>query len=304
MIGSLPRFSLTLGAALAFAGSASAQSTESDLLLRINGPVSVSAGQEAAMVVVIGDRAAIDGNLSEGLVVISGTAAISGQVSGSVVCVNGQVDLAATARITEDAVLIRCGLTTQPGAVVAGQTIHESGIGFGRRALIFLWLGVSMVLIAGAVVLAGLGGSLRDRGAAVLMATPGQAAAFGVVTWIAIPMIAAVTFATVVAAPLGFAILLVAGPLLWLLGYLTAAVALGLRLSNGAVDGRRPYLAAIVGAVLIQVTGLLPVIGGVVVLAAGVLGAGALVSLAWSDWRQRRSRLSSPVDHPDPAPAR
>ena len=58
------------------------------------------------------------------------------------------------------------------------------------------------------------------------------------------------------------------------------------------------HLAAVVGVAILQLIGLLPWVGGVVVLLAGLLGAGAIVAMAWRRFRAPGQPVARPLLDP------
>jgi hypothetical protein len=98
------------------------------------------------------------------------------------------------------------------------------------------------------------------------------------------PLVAVAALATVIGIPLGIALLIVVLPLLWSLGYVTTGTRLGFFLDDlrGATPNvAHPYLEAVLGVAIFQLIGLVPVVGWLVVVLAGLLGAGAIVVHAW-----------------------
>ena len=89
---------------------------------------------------------------------------------------------------------------------------------------------------------------------------------------------------TVIGAPLAFGIAFGLWPLAAFIGYLVAGIAIGDwivgRLSPG-VTRERPYLAAVVGLVVLEVVGILPLVSGI----ATLFGYGAVLLLAWRTLR-------------------
>ncbi len=274
-----------------------------DLLVRIGGPVHIGPLDSAWTIGVINDSAVIEGRIGEGLVVVNGTARLSGSVGGSVVIVGGHIDLAPGARIGRDLVLYRSTVTRAEGAVIGGETIDEAGFSFGRRFLVFAWIGFTVALTAAAALFAGIGGGLLDRGATALRKAPGLAAAGTVVTFIGLPFVAFLALVTMIGAPLGLGILVILLPALWVLGYLVAATWFGrllLPLLKAHESPGRPYAAATLGVIAAQLVGLIPVIGGLLALGAGALGAGVLASLAWHDWNRPfpSGMIPAPAERP------
>lgn len=298
---------LSLLSVLLVAGARQTQTPGSagDLVLRVGGPVAIDTGEVASNVAVINNNATVDGHVREGLIVINGNAMVRGTVGGSVICANGRVELAPTARVSRDVVLYRCTLDRQSGALVGGKVVEQTSVGFGRKALLFFWAGITMVTLVGALIFAGLGGGILERAVVVIRDRPGEAAGFGLITWVAVPIIAGLSFITVVAAPLGLALLFVVGPAAWFLGYLVAGTFLGRLLARAmgfADQPGRPYGAAAFGAIALQLISILPFLGAVAMLLAGALGTGALARLAWVHWTRR---APTPVTgQPNVAPAR
>jgi hypothetical protein len=90
---------------------------------------------------------------------------------------------------------------------------------------------------------------------------------------------------TIIGAPLGLAILLMVWPAAAFAGYLVAGIWIGEWLLNrGTATERpaRPYLAAVVGLVILQVVSLVPFVGAI----ASLFGFGAVLLLAWRTFRQ------------------
>lgn len=301
---------LNVVAALAIplaAGVAAAQTgerQESDLLLRVNGPVRVVAGDSASTVVVVGNTAVIDGTVREGLLVVNGTARVTGTVRGDVTVANGHLDLAPGARVGGNVLLYKSSLTQAPQARVDGGVHDEMGVSFGARALWFLWCGMTTMFVALGLAFAWLASRQLGESAALVTREPVGTVVTGLLLWAGIPMVAFFFFMTVVGIPLAFGILLLVVPVLTLFGYVVTGTALGRfvveRLGRGGEQAvgtgdRPPFAAAAVGILLLQLVALVPGAGGVLVLLAGLVGAGAL---AYRVWRLRRPRRYATADRP------
>jgi hypothetical protein len=104
---------------------------------------------------------------------------------------------------------------------------------------------------------------------------------------------------TVVGIPLGLGTLAIVLPGLAIIGYLVAGISLGEwivgRLTPG-VRRERPYLAAVVGVVALDIVSIVPPIGGV----ACLVGFGAVILLIWRTMRGSTSldRSFEPVAAP------
>jgi hypothetical protein len=107
---------------------------------------------------------------------------------------------------------------------------------------------------------------------------------------------------TVIGAPLAFGIAFGLWPLAAFLGYLVAGIAIGDwivgRLSP-SVTRQRPYLAAVVGLVVLEVVGILPFVSAV----ATLFGYGAVLLLAWRTLRAGPTGPSTVLPLPAPMPS-
>jgi hypothetical protein len=106
----------------------------------------------------------------------------------------------------------------------------------------------------------------------------GLAGLFGII------IVGTVAIVTIVGIPLGLAILLGVLPLMLMVGYLVAAIWIGEWILRQSSQGRapgRPYLAAIVGTLVMGVVSIIPVVGGLV----SFMGFGAVVLLMWRTFR-------------------
>ena len=102
---------------------------------------------------------------------------------------------------------------------------------------------------------------------------------------------------TVIGAPLAFGIAFGLWPLAAFIGYLVAGIAIGDwivgRLSPG-VTRERPYLAAVVGLVVLEVVGILPLVSAI----ATLFGYGAVLLLAWRTLRSEPAGISDGPPRP------
>lgn len=258
---------------------------DGDLQLRINGPVHIAAGDTASSVWVVNHNATIDGVVREGLGVINGTARVTGRVEGGIVVVNGRLELAPGARVERDVMLYRSTMTRAPDAIVAGVIHQQSGFSLGAGALWLVWLSFTVVVVVAGLLFAELAPRALTESAGYLEAHGGRSALSAVIVAGAIPAIAIASFATVIGIPLGLTLVFVVIPALSFLGYLVAGAAVGsvllVRLAAGGAGTGR-YRTVAVGLILLQVFAALPVLGGLIVLVASLLGVGALVARSWA----------------------
>jgi uncharacterized RDD family membrane protein YckC len=89
--------------------------------------VEVQEGETKQAVVVIGGSAKVRGQVTDAVVVIGGRAEISGEVGNTVVCVFGNVQLTPSARVHGAAVAVCGNLEVQDGASVGGDAVSVLG---------------------------------------------------------------------------------------------------------------------------------------------------------------------------------
>jgi hypothetical protein len=282
-----------------------AQENRDDVYVRVNGTVDLVGNESVDTLVAVNSDARVAGTVRDTLVIVNETATVSGEVGRDAIVVNGTLRLEPGARIGGDVVLINGELSQGDGAVIAGSVVERSGAGMGaefRRVTaavsIVAWLGMTLLFIVVALGWAAIGGRQLSEIAGLLGARPGLAAVAAVIFWIAVPLLAFVAFVTVIGIPIGITLLLVVLPLLWGLGYVTTATRLGFFLADlrrTTPDLDHPYLEAVLGVVIFQLIGLIPILGGIVVALAGLFGAGAIVVHAWRRLGTPRNRADGPL---------
>jgi hypothetical protein len=283
---------------------AQAQENRDDVYVRVNGTVDLAAGESVDTLVAVNSEARVAGTVRDTLVIVNQTATVSGDVGREAVVVNGTLRLEPTARIGGDVVLINGELSQADGAVIAGRVVERSGASIGAEfnrvtaaVSLIAWLGMTLLVVVVALGWAALGGSQLSAIAGLLGARPGLAAGAAVIFWIAVPVLAFVAFVTVIGIPIGITLLLLVLPLLWGLGYVTTGTRLGFfiaDLRHTTPDLARPYLEAVLGVVIFQLIGLIPILGGIVVALAGLFGAGAIVVHAWRRIGPPRNQANMP----------
>jgi hypothetical protein len=302
----IPRVHFTLVALVAAAlvlllapGRVLAQDNSDDVYVRVNGTVDLPAGESVDVLVAVKSEARVAGTVRNTLVIVNQTATVSGDVGRDAFVVNGTLRLEPTAHIGGDVVLINGELSQADGAMIAGKVVERSGASAGAEfnrvtaaVSLIAWLGMTLLLVVVALGWAAIGGSQLSAIAGLLGARPGLAAVAAVIFWIAFPVVAFLAFVTVIGIPIGIALLL-AAPLLWGLGYVTTGTRLGFfiaDLRHTTPDLAHPYLEAVLGVIIFQLIGLIPIVGGIVVALAGLFGAGAIVVHAWR-------RIGTPRNH-------
>ena len=286
-------------------GRALAQENKDDVYVRVNGTVDLAAGESVDTLVAVNSDAQVSGAVRDTLVIVNQTATVSGDVGRDAIVVNGTLRLESTAQIDGDVVLINGELTQDGGAEIAGSVVERSGAGMGaefRRvtaAVSFVvWLGVTLLFVVVALGWAAVAGRQLSDIAGLLGARPGLAAVAAVIFWIVVPVVAVIAFFTVIGIPIGIALLVIVLPLLWGLGYVVTSTRLGFFLADlrrTTPDLAHPYLEAVLGVVILQLIGLIPIVGGIVIALAGLFGAGAIVVHAWRRIGAPRNRADAPL---------
>jgi hypothetical protein len=281
-----------------------AQEKTDDIYVRVNGTVDLAAGENVDTLVAVNSEARVAGTVRDTLVIVNQTATVSGDVGREAVVFNGTLRLEPTAHIEGDVVLINGELSQADGAVIAGRVVERSGASIGAElnrvtaaVSLIAWLGMTLLVVVVALAWAAVGGSQLSAIAGLLGARPGLAAVAAVIFWIAAPLVAFVAFVTVIGIPIGITLLLLVLPLLWGLGYVTTGTRLGFfiaDLRHTTPDLAHPYLEAVLGVVIFQLIGLVPIVGGIVVALAGLFGAGAIVVHAWRRIGPPRSQATMP----------
>lgn len=275
-----------LSALLALSLLAEGASAATDHVV-ITGGAIVPAGQTAGDVIVVDGDVRIDGHATGDVVSVSGPIRISGRVDGDVIAVSDRASLEPSARVGGDLRYADERPAVAPGAQVAGQVTKEdwpdAWSGWGWVSALAWWLAVSVsTLIVGALLVWLAPGALYAADRAVrehLGATIG----WGIAIAIGAPLLAILALVTLVGIPFGIALLLSAIPVL-VVAYTTGAWLVGRRVVRN--PSTSPWVALLAGWGILRLVALIPVAGGLVGLAATVVGLGALTVALWGARRQ------------------
>ena len=276
---------LALPPAVAFADD----NGDRGFVLRTNGPFTLDAGESAGTVIVVRGDAFIGGTIDHSLIVVDGSAVVGGVVKGNVVVVRGDLTLESGSHVNR--VTIINGKVTREAGATVDQGINQRGFRLNFLSVAFfwfLWFSMTVAVVLAGLLFAAVGGRQLSTSAEVMTREAALSILGAVVVWIGLPIVAVLAFVTVVGIPFGLALLLLALPALWFLGYLVAGAKLGdalLRAAGRSVPADHPYLAALVGLALMQLVVLLPVVGWALAVLAGLWGSGALAVMAFRAWR-------------------
>ncbi len=145
-------------------------------------------------------------------------------------------------------------------------------------------LGLALVTLVAGLALAALAARQVRAAESLISHQPGETILFGLAGLVAIPLVAILAMITVIGAPLGLAVMFMVWPAAAFAGYLVAGIWIGeWLLYRGATERpERPYLAAVLGLVILQVISLVPFVGAI----ASLFGFGAVLLLAWRTFRE------------------
>lgn len=251
------------------------------------GDVAVPAGEQADAVFVAGGTADISGTVNA-LFVVDGDASLVGATVGTVTVVHGTVTLGPGSHVLGDVWTLDATVQRDPSAVVDGSVggLEER---FANAAVILvpvfilMTIGVAVVGLVAALILAALAARQVRTAGDVIRYEPGKALGVGILGVLVPPVVAVLLMFTIVGIPLALAFLFLAWPAVGFVGYLVAAIFVGDAIV-ARIRGRReerPYLASVLGVIVLAVVGVVPFVTAV----ASLFGLGAVVLVGWRVWR-------------------
>ena len=264
------------------------------VLVSVNGTVDIPAGDHVDTLVVLGGEARISGDVRT-IVVARGSATLVGATTETLVVVNGTADIGAGTTVRGDVRTLNGTVTQQPGATVTGsvKALDADLAALGLLlipAFILLFIGFGLATIAAAMLVAAFGARQVRSVESLIVRQPGHVLLAGIAGMVAFPLVAMLMIATVVGAPMGFALLFILWPAIAFLGWIVAAIWVGdwiVARLRGTTEPDRPYLAAVVGVIVLAFAGVLPFVGAI----ATLFGFGALLLAAWRTFRPETTPL-------------
>lgn len=260
------------------------------VLLSVNGPVDVAAGEHVDLLVVIDGDARISGDVGT-IVVAGGTATLAGATARSLVVVDGSADLRAGTTVTGDVRTLGGTVSQQPGATIEGslRTLDVDVAALGLLLVVFsivLFVGLGLTAIAAALAVAAFAARQVRAVESLISSQPGQVLVAGIAGAVVVPILAVLVTMTVVGAPVGLTMLLVVLPVFAFLAWLVAAIWIGdwiVARLRGAPEPDRPYRAAVLGVLVLAAAGLVPFVTAI----ATLFGVGGLLLAGWRVLRGR-----------------
>jgi hypothetical protein len=273
--------------ALLLPASASADDGKEDtngVMLRVTGDVTVAKGETIGAIVVIDGNATIDGTVTDSLTVIKGTAIVTGTVHSDLTVISGTLDLRTGAQV-QDVNLIDSELIRADGVVVTGAIEQRDGFEIPSGVLaalsIYFWVAMTLTVVVAGLAFAAIGSRQLNEAAHVMTGEPSNSFIGSVFLWVVVPIVAVLAMLTLVGLPLGLGLLLMVLPAMWFFGYIVAGARIGTLILQRDDASRRPLAATALGLILLQLSLIIPVVGGLIVMLAGAWGAGALTYMAY-----------------------
>lgn len=274
------------------------------VMISVNGDLDVPAGQEVGTVLIVNGTATIAGTV-ENVVAINGEAIFTGATAETVVAFGSSVTLDATTVVTGDVRTLDSTVEQAAGATVGGEVrdLAPDMITLGlvlAPAILLFAIGFALASIVAGLALAGVASRQVRETERLISREPGPTLVAGLLGLIVPPVVAILAMMTIVGAPLGLGILLGLWPLLAFVGYLVAGIWIGdwiLGRMTPNVTRERPYLASVIGIVLLQVMSILPLVTAI----ASLFGFGAVILAAWRSFRGGGHAVQ-PMPGPTPAP--
>jgi hypothetical protein len=281
ILGIVSAMLLALLVLVPVAAAADPEDRDEHFLLSSGGDVTLPAGQHADLLFVVDGTATIEGD-ARAVVVISGTANFVGATAHGVLAIASSVNLDSGTVITGDIRSVNADIVRAAGSTVQGRLIDGFdvvGTATILASVLFIaYLGFVVAMIAGGLLLAGIASRQVRAAGRLIVREPGMSILAAIAGLIGIVFAGTLAIVTIVGIPLGLGILVIVLPLLVVAGYIVAGIWIGEwivgRMTPG-VSRERPYLAALVGLVVLGAVGWIPPVGGILAF----VGFGAVVLL-------------------------
>jgi hypothetical protein len=277
LIGLMIAATLTVGVLLASPASAASDTNgmnDNDQVV-LNGRLDVADGETVDTAVLFHGSASIAGTVTGDVVVFDGTTDISGHVQGDVFVFSGDVSVRSGAQIDGDLVTGQTPVV-ESGATVQGEqqrvsTRFNAGV-IGAASRFAWWVGYSVSTLVLGLLLLSFAPALDPAITRVARGRMGASIGFGVLSFFVLPIAAVLFLVVVIAIPLGLFTLL-ALALLYTVGYVVGAHAIGRFMVKPPTTR---FLAFLAGWGILRLIGLIPVVGGLVWMLASIFGLGLL----------------------------
>jgi hypothetical protein len=286
------------------AAAADPYQADGRIVISVRGDVTFPADQRADSLVVVDGTATIEGDVKN-VFVVNGTANFVGSTTDEIVAIASRVSLDDGSVVNGNLRLMNTTVSRAAGATVNGSMSEGldwvSGALLIGPALFIAYLGFVLAAMVAALGLAALA-SRQVRATEMLLSREiGTAIVAGFGGLFAIILVAILAIVTIVGIPLGLGVLFGFLPLVAFVGYLVAAIWIGewvVRQFGRGSQPERPYLAAIVGILVLSAISFVPLVGGLI----SFVGFGAVILLMWRTLRRSPS-VGRTVVQPAAAPS-
>ena len=272
------------GAVLLLADPLAAQTSQAETdrsFVVFTGRLDVAAGEVFQDAVIFDGDVTVDGDVLGDVVAFNGDVTVSGTVGGNVMALSGRVTLTTGAQIGGD-VVSRDLADIAEGATVGGEVTTRglpTDFDLGRYVAVSrvaIWVATSVSSLVLGLMLLVFAPRAGEGVAGTATRRFGRSIGIGFAVFFGLPIGAGIAVATLVGVPLGVGILLGLALLFWI-GYVAAALALGRRLVRPPTSRLLAFLA---GWGILRVVALVPGIGGLAWFLATVFGLGVLAVAA------------------------
>jgi cytoskeletal protein CcmA (bactofilin family) len=260
----------------AAAPAAGTRGDSGDTVVVISGDVTIPRGESVEGVIVVSGDVRIAGHSDGDVVVLAGDALVSGRIDGDLVMASGRARLLPSAYVSGDVNYGDERPVVAGSAVVRGDVTSEDW----QNSLDFLpligafvfWLAVTISAALLGVLLLLIAPRAADAVFERSRERVGPLIAIGIAITICLPIAAVIAAVTLVGLPLAIGILLALAPL-GAVAYVASAWALGRRILK---PPRGRIVSLLAGLAILRALALVPILGGLVGLAAVVFGFGLL----------------------------
>ena len=275
---------LLLGLVVPAALAADPSGSSRSVVFAVGHDAAIPAGDHIDTLIVIRANARVEGSV-DAVVVIDGTATLAGASAASVTVIHGTADLQDGTTVSGNVRTIDGSVSRAPGAVVQGSTgSYDANVAAFAVLLIplflLLFIGFGLAGIVAALLVAAFAARQVRQAEGLISNEPGRVLVAGIAGSVLLPILALLVTATIVGAPVGLGALLVVLPALAFFGWIVAAIWVGdwivVRMRGSSEPGQ-PYLAAVVGVIVLAFAGLVPFVSAI----ATVFGYGALLLMGW-----------------------
>ena len=284
-----------------------------EVIVRVGKDAELKAQDTAETIIVIGGSARVRGKVRDTVVVIGGDAEVDGEVQNEVVTILGNLRVNKGGKLHGDAVAVGGRISVAEGATVHGlQEVDFPGPGFPPLHWLRNWLGHCGVLLRPLAPQVGwawgiaLGfflvyvfiAAVFPRPVAVcveeLNRRPATTFLMGLLTKLLVPLvilILAITGVGLVVVPFVLAALFLGG----LVGKTAILEWIGLALGRQSGRVQKPLVALAIGAAIVALLYMVPVLGLVTFAVLSLWGLGAVVMAAFGGLRREMPDKPVPV---------